>query len=117
MVGLSGMVIDFGITYLLKEYARLHKYLANAIGFSLAATNNFYWNKYWTFEDTNVEISQQYLSFVIVSLIGLGINTLVLMVLEKKMQLNFLLRQSSGHYGSCSMEFHHELPIYFLSSS
>lgn len=91
MVGLSGMVIDFGITYLLKEYARLHKYLANAVGFSLAATNNFYWNKIWTFEDTNVKVTQQYLSFVIVSLIGLGINTLVLMVLEKKMQLNFYI--------------------------
>lgn len=94
MVGLSGMVIDFGLTYLLKEYARLHKYLANAIGFSLAASNNFYWNKFWTFEDTNVEITLQYVSFVTVSLIGLGINTLALMVLEKKMQLNFYLAKA-----------------------
>lgn len=91
MVGLSGMAIDFGVTYLLKEYARLHKYLANAIGFTLAASSNFYWNKTWTFEDTNVGITQQFISFVIVSLIGLAINTLVLVTLEKKMQLNFYL--------------------------
>ncbi|MDW3197570.1 MAG: GtrA family protein [Cytophagales bacterium] len=89
LVGLSGMAIDFGATYLLKEHAKLHKYIANGVGFSLAATNNFYWNKVWTFEDTNVEVTQQYLSFVIVSLIGLGINTLVLIVLEKRMEVNF----------------------------
>ncbi len=89
MVGLSGMLIDFGVTYLLKEYARVHKYLANAVGFLLAATNNFYWNKIWTFKDAGSDVTQQYLSFVIVSIIGLGINTLVLMILEKKMQVNF----------------------------
>ena len=83
------MVIDFTFTYVLKEHTRIHKYLANAVGFSLAATNNFYWNKIWTFEDTDVEITQQYASFLIISLVGLGINTLVLMILEKKMQLNF----------------------------
>lgn len=91
MVGLSGMVIDFGVTFLLKERLRVHKYLSNATGFLLAASNNFYWNKIWTFEDANTEITQQYLSFVIVSVIGLGINTLVLMVLDKKTQLNFYL--------------------------
>lgn len=85
------MAIDFGVTYLLKEYTRFHKYLANAIGFTLAATSNFYWNKVWTFEDTNVGITQQFISFVIVSLIGLAINTLVLVTLEKKVQLNFYL--------------------------
>lgn len=91
MVGLSGMVIDFGATYLLKEHLKFHKYMANGVGFSLAATNNFYWNKVWTFQDTHVAITQQYLSFVIVSLIGLGINTLMLWGLDKTTRLHFYL--------------------------
>jgi len=91
IVGFSGMLVDFGATYLLKEYVKLHKYLANGIGFSLAATHNFYWNKIWTFKDTNVAVTQQYLSFVAVSLIGLAINTWVLILLEKKVKWNFYL--------------------------
>ena len=36
VVGLSGMVIDFSITWLVKERLRWNKYLANTFGFSLA---------------------------------------------------------------------------------
>jgi len=40
-VGFSGMVIDFGTTWLLKERARVNKYIANSAGFVLAATSNY----------------------------------------------------------------------------
>ena len=40
LVGFSGIFIDFGITYFLKEVAKVQQYVANAIGFSLAATSN-----------------------------------------------------------------------------
>lgn len=91
MVGLTGMLIDFGVTYVLKEFTNLHKYLANATGFVLAASNNFYWNKVWTFQDTNPDVSQQFLSFVVVSIVGLGINTIVIMLLETKFKMKFYL--------------------------
>jgi len=52
-VGSSGLIIDFGITYLLKEYAKWDKYMANAIGFTFAVVNNYYFNKIWTFQDTD----------------------------------------------------------------
>ena len=35
VVGGSGVFIDFGITYLCKEWLRLNKYLANSLGFSV----------------------------------------------------------------------------------
>ena len=35
VVGGSGVFIDFGITYLCKEWLRLNKYLANSLGFLL----------------------------------------------------------------------------------
>ena len=38
VVGGSGVFIDFGITYLCKEWLRLNKYLANSLGFLCAST-------------------------------------------------------------------------------
>ena len=38
VVGGSGVFVDFGVTYLCKEWLRLNKYLANSLGFLCAPT-------------------------------------------------------------------------------
>jgi putative flippase GtrA len=91
LVGFSGMVVDFGTTWLLKEKIKVNKYIANSCGFVLAATSNYLWNRIWTFESHNEHITTEFLSFFIISLIGLGLNNLVLWVLSDKLRLNFYL--------------------------
>ena len=91
VVGCSGMIIDFGMTYLCKEILRLNKFLSNAIGFILAATSNYFLNRIWTFESQNEHVGTQYVQFMIVSTIGLGINSLVLYLLNEKLKWNFYL--------------------------
>ena len=91
MVGSSGLIIDFGTTYLLKEKVKVNKFIANAVGFSLAASNNYLWNRIWTFQSHNPEILFEYSSFILVSVIGLGINTTVLWLLTRKSKRNFYL--------------------------
>ena len=88
-VGFSGMVIDFGTTWLLKEKARVNKYIANSAGFVLAATSNYIWNRLWTFQSENSRIGFEYLSFIIISVIGLGINNLVIFIFSDKLKFNF----------------------------
>lgn len=90
-VGCSGMIIDFGITYLCKEILKLNKYISNGIGFILAATSNYFLNRIWTFESCKEDIGIQYIQFMIVSTIGLGINSMVLYVLTDKLKWNFYL--------------------------
>ncbi len=88
-VGASGLVIDFGLTYLFKEKVRINKYVANAIGFSAAATSNFFLNKIWTFEDNNTAVLNQYFLFIGIALAGLAINQLVLYLLHHYLKTNF----------------------------
>jgi putative flippase GtrA len=88
-VGFSGMVIDFGTTWLLKEKARVNKYIANSTGFCLAATSNYIWNRLWTFQSENSQIGFEYLSFIIISVAGLGINNLVIFIFSDKLKFNF----------------------------
>lgn len=89
VVGCSGMIIDFGTTYLCKEKLRLNKYLSNCIGFILAASSNYFLNRIWTFESHKEEIAVQYMQFMVVSTIGLGINSLVLYLLADRLKWNF----------------------------
>lgn len=89
VVGFSGVFVDFSITYLAKEKLHIQKYIANAIGFCSAATTNYFLNRVWTFESTNPEVMVEYTEFFMISLIGLGINTLVLWLLVSRLKMNF----------------------------
>jgi putative flippase GtrA len=91
LVGATGMVVDFGFTYLCKEIMRIQKYVANAVGFTLAATGNYFLNRWWTFHSQNPEIGIEYSKFLLISLIGLGINTLVIWFLVTRFKSNFYL--------------------------
>ena len=89
VVGFSGLFVDFGITWFTKEKLRVPKYVANAIGFSMAATTNYFLNRIWTFESSNPEVMVEYGEFLLISLIGLLINTFILYLLVSKAKMNF----------------------------
>lgn len=89
IVGFIGLIIDFSITWLLKEKFKVNKFIANGSGFAVAATVNYFINRVWTFQSENSDIKSEYFSFVLVSVIGLAINSLALWVLVKKFKLNF----------------------------
>lgn len=91
IVGASGMVVDFGVTWLCKEKLHWNKYLSNSLGFILAATNNYFWNRLWTFQSESVEIVREYSTFVLIALVGLGLNNLIIWLLHEKARLNFYL--------------------------
>jgi len=90
-VGFSGMILDFGTTWILKEKFRINKYISNSIGFILAATTNYMLNRYWTFHSLNKQVATEYLSFMLIAIAGLGINNLVIFLLHDKLNWNFYI--------------------------
>ena len=89
IVGFSGLFVDFGFTYLCKEVFKIQKYISNAIGFTLAATLNYFFNRIWTFHSTDPEIAIEFLEFFVIAMIGLGLNTLILYIIINRFKLNF----------------------------
>jgi putative flippase GtrA len=89
MVGFSGVFVDFGFTYLCKEIIKIPKYVSNAIGFTIAATTNYFLNRVWTFQSNNPHIAMEFSRFFVIALIGLGISSLILWFLVSKFKLNF----------------------------
>ena len=91
IVGCSGMLVDFGVTWLCKEKLRWNKYLSNSLGFVLAATNNYVWNRLWTFQSESQAVAREYISFVVIAVIGLGLNNLIIYLLHERLHLHFYL--------------------------
>ena len=86
---ISGVFVDFGFTYLFKEIFKVQKFIANAIGFTIAATTNYFLNRLWTFHSSNPEVLREYSEFIVISMVGLGINSAVLWFLTSKFKWNF----------------------------
>jgi putative flippase GtrA len=75
-VGLTGFIVDFGVFNLLLKALNFPPVLAQAISFTLAAINNFLWNRYWTYPDSRSKpILRQFGMFFVLSVIGLLIRT------------------------------------------
>ncbi len=79
LVGTLGMVIDLTMLNVLHGLLGWHLLVANSISFSAAVVSNFTWNRLWTFPETRHRpVASQLAQFATVSVIGLGLNNLVL---------------------------------------
>ena len=91
MVGFTGLIVDFGVTWIAKEILKINKYISNGFGFIFGVTNNYILNRYFTFQNENPNIGWQFFSFFIIAIIGFLISTNILYILQKKTKLNFYL--------------------------
>ena len=91
LVGALGLVVDMGLTWSIKEYVGLNPFIANAIGFITAVISNFYLNKIWTFQQKTSSEAHQPLLFFLFSLIGLALNSLIILFLFEFISINFYL--------------------------
>ena len=92
VVGISGTIIDFGATWLLKEVLKVAKNLSNSIGFTLAATSNFIFNRLWTFNSSSPDVMMQFSKFFLISVLGLLLNNLTIYIFtSSRFKLNFYI--------------------------
>jgi len=91
IVGFSGVFIDFGVTYAFKEWLKIQKYVANSIGFMVAASSNYLFNRIWTFKSLDPDIATEYTEFLVISLVGLGIANLIVWLIHGRLKQNFYL--------------------------
>jgi len=112
IVGLLGSVVDFAVLNVMKRLFeaigfgvgwdvslnphQIQLIAANAISFSAAVLSNFTWNRLWTFPESRERpIGSQLVQFSIINVLGLVINTVVLIVLDQYVFSNFLNQRVS----------------------
>jgi len=81
LVGASGYVVNLGVFALLNQALSVHHILAAVGAFCVAVTNNFVWNRQWTFQATEGHPGFQAARFLTVSVLALGVNLMMLYLL------------------------------------
>jgi putative flippase GtrA len=79
-VGATGYVVNLAV-YTTLVGAGLHYNLAAACSFLVAVTNNYTWNRLWTFRGQRGHVAYQGLRFLVVSTLALAANLTLLAAL------------------------------------
>ena len=78
-VGVLNTLIDFGILNVLSLSFQIFSgpkvALFNVVGFIAANINSYAWNKYWTFQSGGKKAASEFVQFLVVSVIGIALNT------------------------------------------
>jgi len=77
-VGATGYAINLVVYTILLKEAGLHYAVAATCSFVVAVTNNYIWNRLWTFHDQRGHVGWQGLRFLIVALVAYATNLALL---------------------------------------
>jgi putative flippase GtrA len=81
IVGLSGYFVNLAVFALFVGPLNVHHIPAAIVAFCVAVTNNFWWNRHWTFDARHGHAGFQAARFFTVSLVALGVNLVALELL------------------------------------
>jgi len=104
-VGASGYVVNlvvFGIAY---DAASIHYQAAAVIAFVFALTNNFIWNRHWTFKAHDGHAGFQAVRFFVVSLVAFGFSLIALTLLVERLHVTELSAQAIAIASATPLNF------------
>lgn len=95
LVGTLGAVVDFTVLnfliFVVGWNGEWERVLANTISVSAAIISNFTWNRLWTFpESKNRNKRTQFIQFVVVSITGLTLNSVIFYLADNFVYAHFL---------------------------
>jgi|SRR3989338_10871133 len=79
IVGFLNTALDFGVlnflSWLTGIYSGFNIIFLNSASFSIAIVNSYFWNKYWTFNQSSGVKGGEFLKFITIGLGGLALNS------------------------------------------
>ena len=107
VVGASGYVVNLAVFAVMVGPLNVHNIPAAIIAFCVAVTNNFWWNRHWTFDAKHGHAGFQAARFFTVSVTALGINLIV---------LELLVRSGMGDLSAQALAVAIAMPFNFIGN-
>ena len=80
IVGGLAFIIDYGIYTLLSQLLGIYYILASIISFSISVIFNYILSIKWVFDVTKKQTTKDFIIFIVLSVIGLIINSIILYI-------------------------------------
>ena len=105
VVGASGYVVNLVVFTLLVHGAGVDYRLAAVGAFVVALSNNFVWNRLWTFAGADGHVAFQAARFFVVSLAAFGLNLVLLYALVEGLDVGKVLAQACAIAAATPLNF------------
>lgn len=90
VVGVSAFFIDYSIMIVLTELLKINYLISSGISFSVSVIFNYILSVYWVFE-VEKNKREEFTVFLVLSLIGLGINQLIMWIVVSNLHIFYML--------------------------
>ena len=91
VVGFTAFLIDAGLLYVLTEYLHIYYLVSSVISFIVSLIYNYILSIFWVFDVKKKQTYKEVLLFVVLSVIGLGVNQLVMYLGVDLLNIHYML--------------------------
>ena len=91
VVGFTAFLIDAGVLYVLTEYLHVYYLVSSVISFIVSLAYNYILSIFWVFDVKKKQTYKEVLLFAILSIIGLGVNQLVMYLGVDLLNIHYML--------------------------
>ena len=104
-VGVLNFLVDFFVFMLLNKVVGLYSVYANIISYSCGVVNSYFFNRMWTFKTKLKYFSKDFMKFIFVNLISLGVSTLAVYILVERFMMAAWLGKILSTFFSFTVNF------------
>ena len=91
LVGGTAFVIDYVLLYFCTEFLHIHYLISSIISFTVSVIFNYILSIKWIFDVKKKQDVKDFVIFIILRVIGLGINSLIMYVMVEKFGVYYML--------------------------
>ena len=84
LVGCLNFLVDLGIFLFLNKIIGMYSVYANIISYSCGVINSYFFNRMWTFKTKLKYVSVDFLKFIFVNLLSMGVSTLAVYIFVER---------------------------------